>query len=212
MPHPQACPNESILWRFLQDQLAGADAERVDDHLGGCPACQRALDRLLGSLPSRWLPDPDGAEGDAPGTHAVTTSLGVRLRDPTDDPSATDTKADPAAGDPQAAVGRPAPRTGGADPRLTDDLAAGGEDDSNALCPPERPETIGRYRVIRPLGRGGFGRVYLAQDDDLDPRVAIRSTASRQPHRSVPATAEGFAPGRPPRTSPPESRRTPAPP
>ena len=36
------------------------------------------------------------------------------------------------------------------------------------------PREIGRYRVIRRLGQGGFGRVYLAQDDDLDRPVAIK--------------------------------------
>ena len=36
------------------------------------------------------------------------------------------------------------------------------------------PATIGRYRVIRLLGQGGFGRVYLAHDDDLDRPVAIK--------------------------------------
>ena len=36
------------------------------------------------------------------------------------------------------------------------------------------PEKIGRYRVIRLLGQGGFGRVYLAHDDDLDRPVAIK--------------------------------------
>ena len=36
------------------------------------------------------------------------------------------------------------------------------------------PETIGRYRVIRRLGQGGFGRVYLARDDELDRPVAIK--------------------------------------
>ena len=40
--------------------------------------------------------------------------------------------------------------------------------------PPDEPRAIGRYRVVRRLGQGGFGRVYLAQDDDLDRPVAIK--------------------------------------
>ncbi len=39
---------------------------------------------------------------------------------------------------------------------------------------PGDPRRIGRYRVVRRLGQGGFGRVYLAQDDDLDRPVAIK--------------------------------------
>ena len=36
------------------------------------------------------------------------------------------------------------------------------------------PTQIGRYRVIGLLGRGGFGHVYLAHDDDLNRPVAIK--------------------------------------
>ena len=36
------------------------------------------------------------------------------------------------------------------------------------------PSWIGRYRIIQRLGQGGFGRVYLGHDDDLDRPVAIK--------------------------------------
>lgn len=38
------------------------------------------------------------------------------------------------------------------------------------------PETIGPYRVLREIGRGGMGRIYLAEraDDDFRQEVAIK--------------------------------------
>lgn len=42
------------------------------------------------------------------------------------------------------------------------------------------PEQIGPYRVERELGAGGFGVVFLAHDDDLKRRVAIKLLHSRR--------------------------------
>ncbi|MCA9186358.1 MAG: protein kinase [Pirellulaceae bacterium] len=38
----------------------------------------------------------------------------------------------------------------------------------------ETPQAIGRYQVIRSLGRGGFADVYLASDPDLEREVALK--------------------------------------
>jgi serine/threonine protein kinase/formylglycine-generating enzyme required for sulfatase activity len=58
-------------------------------------------------------------------------------------------------------------RTGPYQPPAVDEVAA------------EQPRCIGRYRVERVLGQGGFGVVYLAHDDQLCRPVAIKV-----PHRS----------------------------
>src|SRR5688572_11577686 len=41
-----------------------------------------------------------------------------------------------------------------------------------------RGQTIGKYRIVAPLGSGGFGSVYLAEDTWIDKKVALKV-----PHR-----------------------------
>jgi len=55
-----------------------------------------------------------------------------------------------------------------------------------AMASPKKAHNhkIGRYQVIRELGRGGMGVVYLAQDPYIDRLVAIKTTRITSPKDS----------------------------
>jgi hypothetical protein len=55
----------------------------------------------------------------------------------------------------------------------SDNCATDAHPTPDPTAPPNRPERIGRYRIERLAGRGGFGLVYVAQDEQLNRPVAI---------------------------------------
>jgi len=72
--------------------------------------------------------------------------------------------------------------------KTRDDSGSGGF--SEMPLPEPQPEWIGRYRVEKLLGKGGFGQVFLAVDDELRRKVTIKVPHA---HRiSSPADVEAF--------------------
>jgi len=147
------CLDEQTVVAFVNGALVGGKLAEVEHHLLGCADCATLI--ALAAPPSKppntrtleWAGAPPVVEEPPPSPRAMpTTPDGLG----------------------------PASRTPGIPPRVaarrSDPTAAGY---GKAEVP--RPGTmVGRYRLVKLVGRGGMGEVYAAHDPELDRRIAIK--------------------------------------
>ena len=145
------CLDEQTIVAFVSGALAGAKLAEAEHHLLRCPDCA--------TLVALAAPNT--------GTSRRQNTLEWAGAPPTDEASP---QSEPAQGLPPPAA--PIQRTSGipSAPPPSD----AGIVELAAADPPRPGGMVGRYRLLRLVGRGGMGDVYAAHDPELDRNIAIK--------------------------------------
>ena len=198
MPRVTTCPQSLVLEQLMLGMLPAGQAEPIEEHVTHCSRCADTLgklrtrdplvDAVRGVREKSASGDPEAARAMIPWLKRMrpketTQTLPSRGEDATLPP------AEPA----RPVVGEDATLPPGTFPHGGEDVtpgftAPGGSAKQHVdepteqitfdfLSPPQEPGEMGRlgpYRVLRPLGAGGMGMVFLAEDPLLKRRIALK--------------------------------------
>ncbi len=158
------CPGEHEIAALLSGLLAEPAAVAIFEHVSRCSSCEALFSRLS-SRDDSFVRNLQQAA--ATGAHpldpecrrmqSAAVRIPLRLDIGEQDHSQETTNATRA-----STISSAGPAAAPAEPGET----------CSALL--DIPETIGRYRIRALLGSGGFGRVFLADDGQLDRQVALK--------------------------------------